>query len=151
MRNFFKLKNQESQLGAAVVEFAILLPLLVILMAGAIEFGVLLYNKQVVTNASREGARAAINPLPETLSAQQITTIVEDYCDGKIITFGNPNKPSVIFTPSGQNFEDRNFDNTTYVTVQVNYSYGFLFPSILIRDPEKLTLNLTAQTTMKMM
>ena len=150
MRNLFKLKNQESQKGAAVVEFAILLPLLVILIAGVIEFGVLLYNKQILTNASREGARAAINPLPDTLSAQEITKIVEDYSSG-IITFGDPNKPSVTFTPSGQNFEDRNFDNTTYVTIQVNYNYGFLFPSILIRDPEKTTINLTAQTTMKMM
>jgi Flp pilus assembly protein TadG len=46
--------------GAAAVEFAILLPLLAGLVFGIIEFGLLLYNQQVITNASREGARAAI-------------------------------------------------------------------------------------------
>jgi hypothetical protein len=48
------------QKGAAAVEFAVVLPLLVLLLFGSIEFGLLLYNQEVITNASREGARAGI-------------------------------------------------------------------------------------------
>jgi Flp pilus assembly protein TadG len=45
------------QNGGAAVEFAIILPLLIALLFGIVEFGLLLYNKQIITNASREGAR----------------------------------------------------------------------------------------------
>ena len=46
--------------GAAAVEFAILLPLLVALLFGFIQFGVAFNNKIQATNAAREGARLAI-------------------------------------------------------------------------------------------
>ena len=46
--------------GAAMVEFALLLPVLALILFGIIEFSVVLYNKAVLTNASREGARAGI-------------------------------------------------------------------------------------------
>jgi len=54
------MKKLRGHKGAAAVEFALVLLPLIILVFGAIEFGVLLYNQQVITNASREGARAGI-------------------------------------------------------------------------------------------
>ena len=50
----------KSQKGTAAVEFAIVLPLLVLLLFGIIEFSTVYYDKAVITNASREGARAGI-------------------------------------------------------------------------------------------
>ena len=52
-----KAKRQE---GASAVEFAIILPLLLILVFGIIEFSILFYDKAMITNASREGARVGI-------------------------------------------------------------------------------------------
>ena len=49
-----------NQKGAAIVEFAIILPLLLLLIFGMIEFSLLMYNKAMITNASREGARRGI-------------------------------------------------------------------------------------------
>lgn len=47
----------DSERGAAAVEFAILLPLLLMLVLGTIEFG-RAYNAQItLTNAAREGVR----------------------------------------------------------------------------------------------
>ena len=46
--------------GAVAIETALMFPLLVLLIFGMIEFGLLLYNRQVLTNASREGARFGI-------------------------------------------------------------------------------------------
>lgn len=43
--------------GAAAVEFAIILPLFLILIGGIIDFGRLFYAEIIVANASREGAR----------------------------------------------------------------------------------------------
>ena len=46
--------------GAAAVEFAILLPLLVALLFGFIQFGLAFNTKIQTTNAAREGARIAV-------------------------------------------------------------------------------------------
>ncbi|WP_285319120.1 TadE/TadG family type IV pilus assembly protein [Pseudarthrobacter sp. lyk4-40-TYG-27] len=58
------MKN-DSERGAAAVEFAILLPLLLMLVLGTIEFG-RAYNAQItLTNAARDGVRVmAINNNP---------------------------------------------------------------------------------------
>lgn len=46
--------------GVAVVEFAVIAPLFFLLILGMIEFGRMVMVQQVITNASREGARTAI-------------------------------------------------------------------------------------------
>jgi Flp pilus assembly pilin Flp len=46
--------------GAAAVEFALLLPLLVLLLFGFIQFGVAFNTRIQATNAAREAARAAV-------------------------------------------------------------------------------------------
>ena len=60
--------------GVVAVETAILFPVLVLFIVGIVEFGHLWFVRQTLTNASREGARAAVvyytpdpaNPTPET-------------------------------------------------------------------------------------
>jgi Flp pilus assembly pilin Flp len=46
--------------GAAAVEFALLLPLLVLLLFGLIQFGLAFNTRIQATNAAREGARMAV-------------------------------------------------------------------------------------------
>jgi Flp pilus assembly protein TadG len=48
--------------GAELIEFALVLPLLLIILLGIIEFGFLFQRYEVVTNAAREGARMAVLP-----------------------------------------------------------------------------------------
>lgn len=43
--------------GAAAVEMAIVLPLLLLILGGLVDFGRLYYTQLVLTNAAREGAR----------------------------------------------------------------------------------------------
>ena len=65
------------QKGAAAVEFAIVLPLLLMLLFGIIEFSVILYDKAMITNASREGTRAGIvSRWPTKLTEAEIKTVV---------------------------------------------------------------------------
>jgi Flp pilus assembly protein TadG len=45
--------------GQTLTEFAILIPILVILMVAIVDFGRILMIQHVITNAAREGARAA--------------------------------------------------------------------------------------------
>jgi hypothetical protein len=48
--------------GAELIEFALVLPLLLLVMLGIIDFGFLFQRYEVLTNAAREGARVAILP-----------------------------------------------------------------------------------------
>jgi len=46
--------------GAAAVEFALILPILLLLIGGIVDFGRAFFTQVVITNAAREGARAAV-------------------------------------------------------------------------------------------
>ncbi len=43
-----------------MVEFALVLPVFLLILAGILDFGFMLYTRMGVINASREGARAAV-------------------------------------------------------------------------------------------
>lgn len=69
--------------GAAAVEFAVVAPLFFALIFGIVEFGRLLMVQQILTNASREGARRAI---VEGATASEVTDLVDDYLENSSIT-----------------------------------------------------------------
>jgi Flp pilus assembly protein TadG len=52
--------------GAAVVEFALVVPILLLLVIGILEFGRVLHTYLVVVNAAREGARYAAVGISKT-------------------------------------------------------------------------------------
>ena len=56
--------------GMATVELAILLPLLLTLTFGMIEYGWMFWKAQEVNNAAREGVRAAVLPSATTAAVQ---------------------------------------------------------------------------------
>jgi len=51
------LRKRRCDRGAAAVEFALVLPVLLLLVLGAIDWGYFFFVQQVVTNAAREAAR----------------------------------------------------------------------------------------------
>lgn len=51
---------QKNEKGQALVELALVLPLLLALLCGIIDFGWIYYNQITLTNAAREGARYAV-------------------------------------------------------------------------------------------
>lgn len=65
----FKVRDPDRR-GVAAVEFAIVAPLFFILVFGCIEFGRALMVQQILTNASRVGARQAI-----TLNASESAVV----------------------------------------------------------------------------
>lgn len=54
------MKVINRQKGVAAVEFAIVAPLLFLLIFGIISYGIMLYNQALITNSTRTGARAGI-------------------------------------------------------------------------------------------
>jgi Flp pilus assembly protein TadG len=65
-----------SRRGAAVVEFALLLPVLMTLLVGAWEGGRLIEINQILSNAAREGARLAASG---QATSTQVQTAVLNY------------------------------------------------------------------------
>ena len=67
VKHSFKLEKvsrlcRKHRRGAAAVEFAIIAPLFFLLIMGMIEIGRAVMVQQIITNASREGARLAVLP-----------------------------------------------------------------------------------------
>ncbi len=119
------MKRLRCQKGVAAIEFAILLPLLLVIIFGFIEFSILLYDKQVITNASREGAREGIRreiTVPARSTEGTIKSVVTAYVASNLITFGTPNTPVTTVTPADLSGMARGDD----LTVTVSYNYDFL-------------------------
>jgi hypothetical protein len=154
-----EVKQKHSQEGAALVEFAIVLPLLLLLIFGMIEFSLLLYNKAVITNASREAARAGIvyTPQDEDMDIdawnakreEDIEKIASDYCADYLITFSDEVTPLTVDLASPPCVENSGDD----LVVEVTYQYGFLvFPDIVagfFSGDGSSDLTLEARTTMR--
>jgi Flp pilus assembly protein TadG len=81
--------------GAAVVEFAVVAPIFFLLVFGMIEYGRLVMVQQIITNASREGARIGVL---DGSTTQDVTDAVETQLtnatiNGATVTV-TPNPPS---------------------------------------------------------
>lgn len=122
-------KGRDGQKGQALVEFALVVPVLLILFLGIMEFGLLMYNQQIITNASREGARYGIVARAPRRAPGEIESVVNDYCGSHLVTFGT-GTPSVTVTPdptSGAVFGDD-------LTVSVEFHYDFLLLPEFVTD-----------------
>ena len=73
-----QLRSKKEE-GAGLVEFAILAPLFVMLLFGLLEFGLAIYNKGVITNASREGARFGVVYATPRKTQGEIVARVQEY------------------------------------------------------------------------
>src|SRR3990172_13297944 len=60
MNTHIKQTDKSTARGAAVVELAVVLPLLLTIVFGIIEFGWIFMVRETLTNASREGCRVAV-------------------------------------------------------------------------------------------
>src|SRR5688572_9227995 len=69
-------RSFRKQRGAAAVEFAVVAPVFILLIFGMIEYGRMVMVQQMLTNASREGARRAVL---EGASESDVQQVVKDY------------------------------------------------------------------------
>src|SRR5919201_634416 len=77
-------RSQHKQRGTALVETAMMLPLLTLLLVGVVNMGLLIREHQVLQNAAREGAR--YSALPANRIAAAGDTTAQDTVRTKIRT-----------------------------------------------------------------
>ena len=118
--------------GAAVVEFALVAPIFFLLVFGMIEYGRMVMVQQVLTNASREGARRAVLD-----GAQQSTVIssVRTYLTNASINGQNPNL-TITVTPAPESAVAT--DQNISVTVQVPFADVSWLPSPMFLQNKSL-------------
>jgi len=148
----------EKKKGAAAIEFALILPLLLLLTFGIIEFSLILYDKAMITNACREGARQGIVYRTNSagdyspLSAAEIEAVVNNYLYSggslRLISLGADNTPSITIISGAASTGE------PLLSVRVAYTYNFLvlpnfsafFPGTTLDG----TVNLISESVMRM-
>lgn len=131
MRLIKKLLGEKR--GQALVELALILPILILILMGTMEFGRIFHSYLVITNASREGARAGVVGLDDT----GIRTKVKD-----VATSLSLSDTQINITP-GYSSRSRGVP----LTVQVDYSISLVTPMLGVAVPNPFPL--TASTTMR--
>ena len=129
--------HAQSQKGSVLVEFALILPVFLVLLFGVISFSVALYNKTVLTMATREGARAGAKYVANrtnNITKSSATTAVTNACQNNLISFGTAMTPTITFNA------DPISDNKLTVSASVNYTGLYV-----ISD-----LSISAQSTMRL-
>jgi Flp pilus assembly protein TadG len=121
-----------------MVEFAIIAPLLFAVLFGIIEFGFYLYNKAVVTNASREGARQGV-VYAIRYDASGVTkaqTEAKSDASGYVVSLGTPSGvPSCGSNPCATATDkDGNYKSGSRLEVKVQFKYNSLFLQLLKVD-----------------
>jgi Flp pilus assembly protein TadG len=116
------LKRFCGEEAAHLVEFALVLPMLLLVILGIAEFGFIFQRYEVVTNAAREGARMAV--LPGYTTADVIARVRVYVTNGRVpTTVTNPNIVVTDVTiPVGAGLPSINAKRVT-----VTYTHGYTF------------------------
>lgn len=113
--------------GQSLVETALILPIVILILTGIIDFGLMFNNYLVITNASRDGARSAVTGKTDSQIITEITSMTSTLDQSKLtITIS----PAANLRKKGDN-----------ITVTVNYDYQLLTPviSAIIPNPVHLS------------
>ncbi len=109
----------KSERGAALLEAAITLPMLLLVAVGIFEFGRAYQTWQILTNAAREGARIAVL---QGSTSSDITSRVQQYMrDGQL---GAVNSASIAVNRSA--VLDVNGRSVSASDVSIDYPFSFI-------------------------
>lgn len=125
-------KMHRDQNGQSLVEFALILPLLLLIVMGILEFGLMFNVYLTINNASREGARLGSVTEGDPVSIENRVVAVAPHLD----------KDNLVITS-----DIADVDNTESVTVKVEYDYQMITP--IISDLLSDHIYLRSETTMR--
>jgi hypothetical protein len=124
--------------GAAVVEFAVVVPVFFLLVFGMIEYGRLVMVQQILTNASREGARRAVL---EVVDEDDVIDAVNDYLADSSISGAEVTVIENAPIPP-------DFANSMTVTVSIPFSEVSWLPSPMFLGSYEMSASSTMRREM---
>lgn len=138
------LRRGRDERGSELIELALAMPILLMLLAGIMDFGMLMQRYEVVTNAAREGARVAVLPNYTAADAQ---ARVQSY-----LTVSGLTAPAAAPTVAYSTETLTGGRTITLVTVTVTYPSQFLYIgplATLVGGTGLGTINLQAASSMR--
>ena len=143
LRSFYRNKR-----GQALIEFAFILPFLLVIVGGIVDFGLAFFVGQVIQNAAREGARAGavVRPVGGGFpSGEEGSCTVPCGSGPSILQVASDKIPNVAlfggFTLKSQFNDSSNNEDSIQVTVEGQYGWFLLQ---LLRF-ERVTISRTAE------
>lgn len=127
------MKSLKNENGQALVEFAVVLPVLLLLVMGILQFGMMLNSYLTIENASREGARAGIIGDSDA----EIQSLIVSTSPGL-----DPKNLTITITP-----DETSRKSGDSLTVTVSYNYNLTVPIVSALFNNAVILN--GQTTMR--
>ena len=124
------MRLRRDQRGAALLEMAFTLPLLLLISVSIFEFGRAFEVWQVLTNAAREGARVAVLP---GISDAMVTARVQQYANAGVLDAG------VTPTVTIQRDSTISYGAGTASGSKVTVTYPFRF--IVLQSVVRLVVN----------
>ena len=126
--------------GAALVEFALAVPLLLVVIGGIVDFAFVFQRYEVITNAAREGARLA--SLPEYTDDALVRARVRSYVQNGLSLSAASMNQVMPTSPEAVAVTHQTFavpkaggatENLQTTTVTVNYQHNFLLLGPLLQ------------------
>ncbi len=127
------------QLGTAAIELALVLPLLLLVLDGVIEFSLLMYDKVLITHAAREAVRAGVVLSIPKITSEEIALVAQSYCANSLLSMGPGQTPIVSVLQSA----DPAFQTPLQVTVSFTYR-SLLLNSVLSALSTSIAMSSTA-------
>jgi Flp pilus assembly protein TadG len=142
------LRRVRTERGAELIELAIVLPILLLVFVGIIDFALVMQRFLTISNAAREGARIAVLPgYSQTDVQNRVTQYVREG------TGDNTVSPTTVLTPvtiDPDGAGGKPGFAAAQVTVTMTHSYLFLGPvSGLFGGGSFSSITLTARSTMR--
>ncbi|MCC7365297.1 MAG: pilus assembly protein [Dehalococcoidia bacterium] len=113
-------RHDDGEAGESMVEFALVLPVLLLVLVGVVQFALVHHAQNVVTTAAQEGARLAAAEGGEAIDGEQRTRDVLGSGLGR----------------TGESFAVETSDDGENVTVRASGDYPLIFPWLGSRDIE---------------
>ncbi len=130
-----------SERGVVGLEFVLVFPFLMMVLFGIVDTSLILCDKAVITNASREAARAGVVVRVPPMAASDVAAVAMSYAQGNLVTGGTPASPTVTVDQSAGTTSG----SPLKVTVSYTYS-GLVLGSALSSFTGPITI--TAQSVM---
>ena len=105
------------QRGASAIELALLLPVLLLMLDGVLELGLVMHNQSVLTSATSMAARAGMAQGKPKLTNAEITAIAVNASQDALISLHPTRAPTVTV--------EQALDPTYLTPLQVSASYTF--------------------------
>ena len=141
-------RRLRSQRGAELIELAIVLPILLLVFAGIVDFAVMFQRYLTISNAAREGARIAVLPGYGLTDVQNRVTQYVREGTGDSAASPTTTLTTVTIDPDGAGGKP-GFP-AAQVTVSLTYNYFVLGPvSGLFGGGSFSSITLTVRSTMR--